>query len=157
MPLHAEASMEEPFELMRTLRVLQDKVAKGDTGAHNAQQQVMSELSRQLTAIAPEFWKEPRNLRAAALYVFGGGDPGVLRTILGFGGLPQPEAELARGALAYAEGRDEEARTLLLPIDARELDPGIAGTVALVQSTLIAKVDPEKAMSLLEQSRLLSP
>src|SRR5690606_33344903 len=62
-----------------------------------------------------------------------------------------------QGALAYAEGRDDEARAHLLGVDARRLDPGLAGAVALVQSALVADTDPKRASEFLDQARLLAP
>ena len=150
-------STKAPFELVRELRILQDALAKGDADAHAVQQKMMTELRARFATAAPEVWREPRNLRAIALYGFSGGDPNVLRPIVGLSGLPEPEADLARAALAYSEGRNEEAREILNGVNARKSDPTTAGTVALVQATLVDKSDPDKALILLDQARLLAP
>lgn len=154
---HAEDRARGPFELVRALRVLQDEIAKGSSDAHLTQREVMANLSAELASVAPERWKEPRNARAAVLYVLSGGDPRILRSLLGLGGLSPAIERLMRGSLAYAEGRSGEAAEHLADIEARSLDPGIAGTIALVQSALAAKADPSKAMALLDEARLLSP
>ncbi len=153
----AAESTKAPFELVRELRILQDALAKGDADAHAVQQKMMTELRARFATAAPEVWREPRNLRAIALYGFSGGDPNVLRPIVGLSGLPEPEADLARAAVAYSEGRNEEAREILNGVNARKSDPTTAGTVALVQAALVDKSDPGKALLLLDQARLLSP
>lgn len=157
VPVRAEGDTKEPFELVRALRVLQDEIARGNHEAHRAQQKLMADLPAQLMAARPEHWKEPRNARAAIVYVLSGGDPRVLRKLLGRGGVSSIAPDLMQGALAYAEGRSKDARALLLGIDARRLDAGLAGAVALAQSVLIVEADPEKASDFLDQARLLAP
>lgn len=154
---HAAEGTREPFEEVRTLRVLQDEIANGSSEAHRAQRQVMLSISEDLAAVEPRLWNDPRNVRAAILYVLSGGDPRILRSLLGQGGHPADTGTLMRGALAYAEGRNDEAAEYLSRIVARALDPGIAGTIALVQAALAAPSEPMKAMRLLDEARLLSP
>jgi chemotaxis protein MotC len=67
------------------------------------------------------------------------------------------EEKLLKGALAYADGRMDEAGELLGGIEARALDAGIAGHVAFVQAELVAKSDPAKAFGHLDDARLLAP
>ena len=61
--------------------------------------------------------------------------------------LPGMDDKLVQGVLAYGEGRNAEAADLLIRIDARSLDPSIAGHLALVQAELIAKKDAGKALA----------
>jgi chemotaxis protein MotC len=154
---HAAEGTREPFEVVRTLRVLQDDIANGSSDAHRAQRQVMMSISDDLAAVEPRLWSDPRNVRAAILYVLSGGDPRILRSLLGQGGHPADIGTLMRGALAYAEGRNDEAAQHLSGMEARALDPGLAGTIALVQAALAAPSEPMKAMMLLDEARLLSP
>jgi chemotaxis protein MotC len=65
--------------------------------------------------------------------------------------------KLMRGVLAHGEGRAGEAAELLLSMNARSLDPSIAGHLALVQAELAGKKDPKKAIALLDDARLLAP
>ena len=146
MAAHAEERPREPFELVRSLRVVQDEIAKGSSEAHIAQRRLMTSISDDLATVAADRWNEPRNVRAAILFVLSGGDPRILRSVLGLDRQPAAAETLMRGALAYAEGRSGEASEHLSGIEARALDPGIAGTVALVQAALAAKAAPMKAM-----------
>ncbi len=156
-PAQARAT-EEPFELVRSLRVLQDRIASSGNDALLAHRQAMPAISAQLAAVEPERWREPRNARAAVLYILSGGEPRILEALRDPGRMPEPAGKLLRGALAYAEGRDREAGALLADVDARSLDPGIAGAIALVQGALAANAaDAKKAIALLDDARLLSP
>ncbi len=157
MASYADGRTREPFELVRSLNALQDEIARGSSAAHAAQQTLMASISAELARVEPERWKDPRNQRAAVLYVLSGGDPRILRQLLGLGHQPGQNEDMAKGALAYAEGRNAEAAKHLAAVDARSLERGLAGAVALVQATLVAKTEPKKAMPLLDAARLLAP
>lgn len=153
---HAEHP-QEPFQLIRDLNRLQDAVAEGRPEAHLAQKTLMAALPAKMAAATPEMWEAPRNRRAALGFVLNGGAPRILRTLLSQGRFPEEEQELAKGVLAYAEGRDAEASTYLAGVDARSLSRSLGGPIALVQASLVSEKDPGGAMTLLEQARLLSP
>jgi chemotaxis protein MotC len=154
---HGQDSAREPAELVRSLRALQDQVVYGNAGAHAAQKALLGEIADRLAQAGPEVWQQPRNARAAVAFVLSGGDPRILKKLLGLGALPGMDDNLVRGALAYAEGRSAEAARLLARVDARTLSPGFAGHIALIQSELIAGKDPAKALALLDEARLLAP
>jgi chemotaxis protein MotC len=147
----------QPVELVRSLRALQDRIAHGDAAAHQSQRKLLAQIAEQLARVADQAWTDPRNARAAVAFVLSGGDARVLRKLLDMGALPGVDDKLVQGALAYSEGRNAEAAELLALINARALDASMAGHVALIQSELIAKKDPQKAMDFLEEARLLSP
>jgi chemotaxis protein MotC len=87
--------------------------------------------------------------------VLSGGDPHVLEKLLRLS--TGQEQTLVRAALAYGENRNAEANELLAEMDPRKLDASIAGHIALVRSELVAKKDPDKALALLADARLLAP
>jgi chemotaxis protein MotC len=154
---YVQEAPREPSELIRTLRILQDQVAYGSTSAHATQRSLLAQVADEMARAAPDMWKEPRNARAAVAFVLSGGDARVLRKVLGLGAMSGLDESLVRGALAYGEGRSAEAAKLLGRIDARALDASLAGHVALVQSELVAKAEPAKALALLDDARLLAP
>jgi len=146
-----------PADLIRALRASQDRITLGDTDAHLSQRISLTQIAEQLAAVPAEAWKEPRNARAALAFVLSGGAPALLKKLIDLGTLPGIDDKLARGVLAYGEGRDADALDLLSAIDARELDASIAGHIALAQAELIAKKEPKKALEFLDDARLLAP
>jgi chemotaxis protein MotC len=147
----------EPFELVRSLQSLQDQVVQGNSRAHAAQRVLLGRIAEQFEALSAEMWQDPKNVRAAVVFVLSGGNVRILHKLLrSVPGKASDEA-LVKGALAYGEGRHEEAAELLAAVDARTLDPGLAGHVAYVQGELAAKKDPAKALGYLDDARLLSP
>jgi chemotaxis protein MotC len=147
----------EPFELVRSLQSLQDKVVRGNTRAHAAQRELLGRIAEQLEAVGDEKWKDPKNARAAVVFVLSGGSARVLQKVMRSGASADVGEKLLKGALAYGEGRHDEAAELLGGIEARALDPGMAGYVAYVQGELTAKKEPVKALAHLDDARLLSP
>jgi chemotaxis protein MotC len=156
-PARCQDAAPQPVDLVRSLRVLQDRVTRGDATAHASQRGMLAQIAEQLARVPAEAWKDPKNVRAAVAFVLSGGNPRVLERILALGAPAGLDEKLVQGALAYGRGRSAEAMELLLPVNARTLDISIAGHVALIQSELIAKTDAATAIALLDEARLLSP
>jgi chemotaxis protein MotC len=153
----AAEDQKEPYVLVRQLQKLQEQLAHGSKAAQSAQTQLMAAIPSSFLAADPAVWREPRNARAAVMYLFGGGRPNVIRTVLNRSTLPRDIDPLLKGALAYAEGQDAVARELLRPVDPHGLPPNLGGHLALVEATLLAQTDKAKARKLLDLARLLVP
>ncbi|MDR7040053.1 chemotaxis protein MotC [Methylobacterium sp. BE186] len=146
-----------PVELVRTLQLLQDRIAKGSTQAHLAQRQLLGHIEERLLALEPGTWAAPENLRAAVTFALAGGGPRVLRGILEGGTAAESETGLVLGSIAYLDGREGEARAQLARYDARTMSPGLAGQLALTQAALAVRESPRQAIELLDLARLLAP
>ena len=154
---YCQEASQQPFELVRSLRTLQDLQAYGNATAHVTQKAIMAQTAERLDQFEDAVWKEPKNVRAVVEFVLSGGSPRTLRSILARGATGGVDAKLVKGTLAYADGRSAEAADMLSGLDARLLDPSVAGQIALVQAELIARKDTGRAAALLDQARLLSP
>ncbi len=146
-----------PVAWVRTLQLLQDRVAAGSLAAHESQPLLISRINADLLKVAPEIWADRHNLRAAIVFALSGGGPAILRRLTAPDGPGAPEAPLARGALAYIEGREAEANRLLGDLDTTELPPTLAGAIGLTQASLAVTENPLRAIALLDRVRLLLP
>ena len=146
-----------PYQMVRSLQILQDQVAQGNSAAQAAQAALLPQMAELFLNADPDVWRDPKNARAAVIYVLSGGHPQVMRRLLDLGDVAGVEPALLRGALAYVEGRDAEAQALLGAMDVRSLHSSLAGHVALVKASLLIKADPEQAVALLDLARLLLP
>ena len=146
-----------PFMLIRALQDLQNKIVLGDASAQTGQGKLVAEIGAELLRTSPEAWKDIRNVRALAVYLFTGGTPGPVRRILAAGVIPDESDSLIRGALAYAEGRPTEARALLSPLDPFSVPASFGGYLALTQGALLARDEPAQALAALDVARLLAP
>lgn len=146
-----------PFELVRTVAALQDRIVMGDAAAKAKLPLLISQISDRLFACGAAVWAEARNDHAIVAYTLSGGQPRVIRKVLQTGAVPHAEADLMAGALAYAEGQEAKAKQILLPIEATKLPPSVGGLVALAQAALLSKIDPRRAARLLDEARILAP
>jgi len=152
-----EPGGKQPFEIIRSMQAIQDQIVLGSAEAHAKLPKLIGRIAERLLGADPAVWRDAKNARAAVVYVLSGGQPRVVRKILELGASPEQEAILMEGALAYVEGREAKARQILSPVDAKGLASPIGGHIAMVQSALIAKEDPAKAIQLLDQARILAP
>ncbi|SEE94590.1 chemotaxis protein MotC [Rhizobiales bacterium GAS191] len=153
----AETSRAAPFELMRSLEALQNQAAEGNAAAYAARPKLIALIAERFQAADPAVWREPRNVRAAITYVLNGGQPAMLRKLADLNVFPKQDEKLVKGALAYAEGREDDAKVYLGDLDAQSWPPSLGGQLALVQSTLAMGNDRHKAIVLLDLARLLMP
>lgn len=146
-----------PVAMVRTLQIMQDQVAAGSTTAHVAQRSLLAHIDERLMTADPVIWDDPKNVRAAVIFVLSGGKPDILKRLLSFRRPGKSDEDLVQGALAYVEGREAEAKRLLLELDVNSLPVALAGQIALVQSALVVRDDPAKAVGLLDFVRLHLP
>ncbi|MFG1421513.1 hypothetical protein [Roseixanthobacter liquoris] len=156
-PPPAMASGISPMEAVRALQRLQDKVAAGSVEAVDGQRRMLAQIDQDFKAAPAAVWQDPRNARALVIHVLSGGNPAVLRGILAQEPLPALDERLLRGALAYVEGREEQALRLFGEIDARTLPNALGAQVAIAQAATTVRKDPAKAARLLDLARLLMP
>lgn len=156
----ADEPAKQPFELVRELQIFQDHTALKSTSARTEQREQRERIAKvaaQLTAFEPKVWSDPRNVRAAVIYVLSGGDPRILRNLTATGPIAGIDEKLVKGAMAYSERRDAEAIQLLDGVDVEALDRSIGGHVALVRAMLLADADKRKAYALLDRARVIAP
>jgi chemotaxis protein MotC len=153
----AKESDAAPFEIIRRLEQLQDQIADGDAIAQAAHAKMIEHTAHLFAEAKPSVWIDPRNARALIVYLFSGGSGPAIADVVPPNLVAVPYRTLYTGALTYALGDDETARTVLMPIDARSLANGLGGHLALVQATLCAGQDRSKAIALLDLARLVEP
>ncbi len=145
----------EPYELVRSLQSVQDGIARGDVAAHTGHLALIRQVGEKLLAADPGVWSNPQNGQAVVVYLLSGGAPQMVRK------LPRDkinvDERLFNGALAYAEGRQDEARELLKDVKPRAIPRSLSGPIALVQGALLSNSDAPAAIERLDDARLLLP
>lgn len=152
----ADDQMREPYQMVRSLQMLQDQIARGDLEAHNSQPALLKRLGESFLKADAVVWKEPRNSRAAVTFLLSGGSPQVVASLRSRNVLNIDEA-IVDGAIAYVEGRTDEAKSKLAGIKPRSLPAALGAEIALVQSALVAQDDLKAAITLLDEVRLMMP
>lgn len=152
-----EEASKLPFGLVRTLQSIHDQIARGSGAAKSFEREYIARLNVELRGFPPTVWDDPRNARAAVIFVLSGGDPRLVNDLLTRSTPPPIDERLLKGTLAFGEGRSDDAIAFFHELDVRTLDAGLAGLVALINATLLAKKEPKKAIQLLDEARLLAP
>ena len=146
-----------PVEWVRTLQLLQDRIATGSLAAHESQPVLMARIEGDLLKAEPEVWTDRHNVQAAIVFALSGGGPAILRRLTKKGSPDMPDTNLARGALAYIDGQEAEAGRLLKDIDTATLPTSLAGAIGMTQAALSVTENPVRAITLLDRVRLLMP
>jgi chemotaxis protein MotC len=152
-----DPAIEQPYQLVRTLERVQDRIASGNFDAHGFQRRFITEIGDKMLAAPDSVWQESKNVRSAIVYVLSGGDPRILQKLVKLENLPDIPPTLISGILAYSEGRNREALKLLSDIDHRSFDTRTGGHLALAKAMVFAPEDAAKSLSFLDDARLLCP
>ncbi|WP_226577969.1 hypothetical protein [Acuticoccus sediminis] len=146
-----------PVQLIRMLTALQDDIARGSSTALQAQRVLNRRIGERFTASAPREWEDHGNARALVTYALSGGDPTVVRDVVRDAWLDEEYMHLAKGALAFSEGRTEDAKFHFKAVEGTDIARSILGTMRLAQAALVVGDDREEAMHYLDDARLNAP
>ncbi|MEX6504979.1 hypothetical protein [Jiella sp. M17.18] len=147
----------QPYEVIRSLQFLQDEIAQGNAKAIPVQAQLLRYYGPTFLRQPLDVWKDPRNLRALALYALSGGPPDVLRELIA---KLQPKGDdelLLDGSLAYVENQVDKAMKKLSALDLTFAEPDLAGQLNLALAQVEQLRAPEDALKRLEQVMLVAP
>ncbi|MDX8438582.1 chemotaxis protein MotC [Mesorhizobium australafricanum] len=147
----------QPYQLVRSLQLIQDRIAGGDHAALPMQAKLLEMIDARMRDANAEDLEEPKNFRALLVYGMSGGNP-VTVAAAASRALTDPQSvAIAKGVVAYLNGRPAEAIEMLKPIDPMGVPADIGAFLALVKGSLLATDDPAQALALLDEARLLSP
>ncbi|MEJ5082601.1 chemotaxis protein [Ochrobactrum sp. MYb379] len=147
----------EPYKLVRSLRMLQDQLVTGKPEAVVMLNRLLSFVSADMQRAPDAFWEKPENIYAAIIYLFNGGNPGAVRTVLSGTKDGVVPAELVKGALAYASGQNIEVVKLFSVPLAADVPVELKASIVLVTANQMAAFDAATALQRLDQVRLSSP
>ena len=161
VPLEAQMAQTAlgPVQLVRSLESLQDDIASGQPGALQMQPRVLADIGEKFLTQDPATWENAQNLYAALTYLFNGGNPNVVETILKNapeGIIPQ---NYIAGALAYAHHKKNAFMKAFddLPENDDQIPAPLLLSITLSTVSDMAEVDPEKTSERLNWVRLAAP
>ncbi|MEP9372685.1 chemotaxis protein MotC [Mesorhizobium sp. KR1-2] len=147
----------QPYQIVRSLEVVQDRIATGDHAIMPMQRKLLEIIDARLRTSRADDFEDPRNLRALLVYAMTGGNPATVSHVLSRLDLDGGNGEIGAGILNYLNGQTDEARTALAPIDPMSLPADLGSFVALVKGSVSATDDPQGALKLFDQARALAP
>ena len=147
----------QPYQLVRSLQLVQDRIASGDHAALPMQAKLLEMADARLRAADADDFKDPKNFRALLVYGMSGGNPVTVEAAASRAETDPQSLAIAKGIISYLNGRPAEAIETLKPIDPMTLPSDIGAFLALVKGSLLATEEPAEALKLLDDARLLGP
>jgi len=146
-----------PVQMVRSLQLVQDRIAAGDHAAMPMQRKLLELIDARLLSGSAEELSEPANFRAALIYSMSGGNPRTLETVMSRLKLSEEDSRKAIGVLSYLTGGSKSALVALRSVDPLKEPPELGSFLALVKGSVASLEDPRMGLQLLDQARLLSP
>ena len=148
----------QPYQLVRSLQLVQDRIAAGDHAAMPMQAKLLEMIDTRLREADAEDFKDPKNFRALLVYGMSGGNPVTVEAAVSRAkAVDAQDLSIAKGVINYLVGRPTGAIEVLRPIDPMTLPSDLGAFLALVKGSLMATDDPVMALTLLDEAKLLSP
>ena len=148
----------QPYQLVRSLQLIQDRIAAGDHAAMPMQAKLLEMTDTRLREADAEDFKDPKNFRALLVYGMSGGNPATVEAAVSRAtSIDAQDLAIAKGIINYLVGRPAGAIDVLKPIDPMALPSDLGAFLALVKGSLLATDEPATALTLLDEARLLSP
>ncbi|RWF14321.1 MAG: chemotaxis protein MotC, partial [Mesorhizobium sp.] len=147
----------QPYQLVRSLQLVQDRIAGGDHAALPMQAKLLELADARLRAADAEDFKDPKNFRALLVYGMSGGNPVTVAAAASRATADPQSLTIAKGIVAYLNGQPAVAIEILRPIDPMSVPSDLGAFLALVKGSLLAPEQPTAALALLDEARLLSP
>ena len=159
--VHSPAAFAEdglqPYQLVRSLQLVQDRIAAGDHAALPMQAKLLEMADTRLRAANAQDFIDPKNFRALLVYGMSGGNPVTVEVAMSRAKTDPQSLAIAKGIIDYLNGRPAAAIEALKPIDPMTLPADLGSFLALVKGSLLATEQPAAALALLDDARLLSP
>ena len=147
----------QPYQLVRSLQLVQDRIASGDHAALPMQAKLLEMADTRLRAADADDFSDPKNFRALLVYGMSGGNPVTVEAAVSRAKADPQDLAIAKGIVDYLNGRPAAAIEALKPVDPMTLPADLGAFLALVKGSLLATEEPAAALTLLDDARLLSP
>jgi chemotaxis protein MotC len=147
----------QAFQMVRSLQIVQDRLASGDHAALPMQRKLLELIDKRLRETGQDGYEDPRNFRALMVYAMSGGNPDTVEAVLARLVLDERERGIGNGIVAYLKGDILAARSALAAVDSLSLPNEVGAFLALVKGSVSAAEEPEAALALFDHARLLGP
>ena len=131
----------KPAQMVRSLQLVQDRVADGDHAALPMQRKLLEMIDKRLLTATEEELNEPASFRAVLVYAMSGGNPTTLQAVLDRVHLDEEDSHKAIGVLSYLTGGTRGAAIALKNVDPMKEPPELGAFLALIRGSVISLED----------------
>lgn len=157
-PAHARADENaplQPFQMVRSLQLVQDRIADGDHAALPMQKKLLELIDKRLRTAEADDFEDRRNYRSLLIYAMSGGNPSTLDVVRSKLKLEPPDKAMVEAISSYLKGRSQRARVAFAQVDPMAQTADLGAFLALVKGSLEAGDKPDDALALFDKARLL--
>jgi chemotaxis protein MotC len=147
----------EPYQLMRSLQLVQDAVVGGDHSAMEMQRYLLGVIDERLRAADQSVFDDPRNVDAALVYAMSGGNPATLDLLAIRDRFGNFDSEVTTVLRAYLDGRAATTKTSLADLVKLYRNETIAPYLTLIAANVTAGMNEEASLELFDWARLTAP
>lgn len=151
----AEQQKIQPYEVIRSLMLLQDDLVAGKSRAMSLHTSFMGRIHSHFQSADDAAWADPRNAQAALIYVLSGGDAAILARLQKLGEAAALDQHILKIALSISSGKHEEARDAIAKMELLALPRQIGALLALAAAQMWQKDNTERAIAYYDQARLI--
>jgi chemotaxis protein MotC len=151
----AEQQKIQPYEVIRSLMLLQDDLVAGKQRAMALHASFMQKILNHFQNADNSAWTDPRNPQAALIYVLSGGDAAILAKLQKLGEAAAVDQHVLKVVLSISSGNHDEARDEIAKMDLLTLPRQIGALLALAAAQMWQKKDTDRAIAYYDQARLI--
>lgn len=146
-----------PYQMVRSLQVLQERIAGGDHASLPMQKKMIELIDARLAKATESEFTDRRNIEALMIYGMSGGNPRTVEAVTGRLNLEGRDKVLTDGLVAYLRSEHGKADNTLASLDPMKENAELGGFLALIKGTVRALENPAEGLAILDKARLLSP
>ena len=154
---HGEDAGLQPYQMVRSLQLVQDRIAGGDHAALPMQRKLLEMIDARYRAAVDADFEDRRNFQSLMIYAMSGGNPATIADLLARIDIDEADRAAGAGVLGYLTGDVAQARNALATIDTTVQTPELAAFLSLVKGSVVAGEDAATGVALLDRARLLAP
>lgn len=147
----------QPYQMVRSLELVQDRIAGGDHAALPMQKKLLELIDGRFRGASAAEFSERRNFDALMIYAMSGGNPTTVEVSLAGLALDEADRAAADGLLGYLAGDVAGARAAMASVEPSAHTQEVAAFLALVKGSVVAGEDARAGIALLDRARLLAP
>lgn len=151
------ASGLQPYQMVRSLQLVQDRIAGGDHAALPMQKKLLEMIDGRFQSSGREEFADRRNFDALLVYAMSGGNPATVAGLMRRIELPDMERRLGSGVLGYLTGDMAQARSAMSTVDPEAQQPELGAFLSLIKGSVAALEDAKAGIATLDRARLLGP
>ncbi|MGE0500367.1 MAG: chemotaxis protein MotC [Rhizobiaceae bacterium] len=153
----AEPEPLQAYQMVRSLQLVQDRIAGGDHAALPMQRKLLEMIDAKFRSAEAASFQDRRNVRSLLIYAMSGGNPVTVDVVRSRFPLEEQDRRMLDGVLDYLNGRPKRAGDTLSRLDPMALEQDLGAFLALVKGSVAALEAPETAIALFDKARLLGP